>query len=101
MAELIIPITKENKKEVRELYFGNSDKWTVVEESDWVSQGKYDTSFMVVSPIDNPDKFYYFDRSRSGSYWQDYYQEIDDANELILTEVKRIEKIIYSWQDVD
>lgn len=94
---ITIPVNSENKK----LYFGKSNgEYNVIEQGEWIDDGKYSYSYIIVSPITNPDIYYIIYKSRSGSYYTDYYYDIEDMKELELFQVKRVEKIIYDWEGV-
>lgn len=62
----------------------------VIEEGDWISEGKWESNRSIIK---FEDKFYCLDRSRSGSYYSDYYYEPArifevERKEEVVTEVK-------------
>ncbi len=64
----------------------------VVQEGDWISQGKYEYCTNVFQRISD-GKYFAQDRSRSGSYFSDYYYR--DAENLY--EVEKKEVIVIEW----
>lgn len=97
MKTIILPLNEKTKY----LYFGEeSEDWKVVEEKPWVSDYKYEYSSIIISPSNDSKVFYCIDRFRSGSYYTDYYYDIEDKEELTLYQVERIEKITYEWKPV-
>lgn len=89
-----LPINEDTK----ELYFGeDTNEWKVVEEGDWIADYKYECSYKIVSPVENPELFYRFDLSRSGSYFTDWYYDIEDLKELELDRVEKKEIVRTEW----
>lgn len=66
--------------------FGHDSDSEVIDEGDWIDDGKY--SF-ISSVVRYKDKFYQIDQSRSGSYHTDYYY-----NDPEIFEVSRSEKVV-------
>lgn len=92
---ITLPLTPEN----RQLYFGKSNnEYKVIENGEWTDDGKYSYSYVVISPITNPDIYYIIYRSRSGSYYADYYYDIEDEKKLKLFQVEKVERIIHDWK---
>ena len=82
--------------------FSEDYLWTMIEEGDWISSGKWEYQTCVVMNNES-GKYYKYEISRSGSYYSDYYykhMEYDDGVEL--SEVKPVEKtiVVKSWEYV-
>ena len=83
--------TPELLQEINLALDEESDKIEIVEEGDWVDDGKYSYRSNVFKM---DDKFYQYHESRSGSYHTDYYySDPEDYHE-----VKQVEKIVKVWE---
>jgi len=82
--------------------FSEDYLWTMIEEGDWVSSGKYEYQACVVMNNES-GKYYKYEISRSGSYYSDYYYpHIEDDKGVELSEVRPVEKtvVVKSWEYV-
>lgn len=75
------------------------DKWQMIEEGDWISDGTYDIQTSVVK-CTSTGKYYEYTLSRSGSYSSEYYYPHRDAGGVNLNEVIPVEKtvVITEWK---
>ena len=70
----------------------------VVEEGDWVSDGKYESCEVIFT---DGVRFYTATASRSGSYYSDYTYESDwDDGDADVAEVAKVTKTIEIWEAV-
>ena len=75
------------------------DNVKIIEEGDWIDDGKYSFQEIVFSM---DDKFYEISNSRSGSYFSDYYYDWEEwDDEVEVSEVRKIEVIKTKWISVD
>lgn len=76
----------------QEILHEDSDLYEIVENGDWVSDGKYDIKDIVVKEIATGFHYsgYWY---RSGSYYTDY----DYQYPTELVRVEKREKITYEW----
>ena len=77
-------------------------RWTMIEEGDWVSDGKYDTQDCIVQNNET-GKYYQYSLCRSGSYYSDYYYpHCEDDKGVTLYEVIPMEETvtIIRWKGV-
>jgi len=63
-----ITVSDEELELIKE---GLSERFEVIEDGDWISEGKYENRKVVVKEI-STGKFYMFCHSRSGSPFTDY-----------------------------
>lgn len=79
----------------------DGDEWQMIEDGDWVSDGKYDLTTSVVKHIES-GKYYQYSLSRTGSYYSDYYYSHHDDGGVELDEVVPVEKtvVITEWKFV-
>jgi hypothetical protein len=84
-------------EDLLEAYWGHdSDKFKVVEETEWVCAGKYDISTVIV---EHDGRNYAIERERSGSSFLDYWYNRDDfGNEIELDEVEKIPVMRHIWK---
>lgn len=76
--------------------------WLMIEDGDWVSQGKWETKKSIVKHVES-DKYYQYELQRSGSYYSEYYYtHQEDDNGVSLDEVKPVEKtvVVTTWEYV-
>lgn len=78
---------------------GIPDNVKIVEQGEWIDDGKY--SFQeIVFEMDG--KTYEICNSRSGSYFSDYYYDSEDwGDEVVVTEVRKIEVMQTKWVSVE
>lgn len=70
----------------------------LVEQGDWISEGKYESQECVFK---FEDKFYAITDSRSGRHYTDWYYDSDDWDEFVeCTEVKSVEVMKFTWVTV-
>lgn len=69
-------ISKSDDESAEYLLDKNSIKYEVVNEENWIDDGKYQYRCFGVK-IEG--KYYSFHESRSGSYYSDWYNQIDDV----------------------
>ena len=82
--------------------FSEDYLWTMIEEGDWISSGKWEYQTCVVMNNES-GKYYKYELSRSGSYYSDYYyKHMEDDKGVELSEVKPVEKtiVVKSWEYV-
>ena len=80
----------------------DDENWTMIEEGDWISSGKWEHQTCVVMNNES-GKYYKYELSRSGSYYSDYYyKHMEDDDGVELSEVKPVEKtvVVKSWEYV-
>jgi hypothetical protein len=71
-----------------------------VESSEWINEGKYIYRDVIFRGLDD-NKFWCYGESRSGSYFSDYWYSWDtEGNEVVLTQVEKVEKVIEVWESV-
>jgi len=94
---------KVNKEILTEICFDDvcsDDPYEVIEDGDWVDDGKVSFKDVVFK---FEDKFYMYSFSRSGSYHTDYYYNVedlpDDGDDVI--EVKQREFVVKKWVSID
>lgn len=81
---------------IKELFLEDySDAYEVIEEGDWVSDGKYQHCDLIFK---FEDKFYSVSMYRSGSYHTDWYYEWEDTKEFECPEVEKVEVVRYEWK---
>lgn len=84
------------RQEVLELIHGyDTERYKLVEEGDWLSNGKYAYKECIIQHIET-GKYYRIYADRTGSYYSDY--EYDYSNTA--TEVKQVEKVVTCWEVV-
>lgn len=94
-------ILLEKNEENTALYDGESnDEYKVIKITSWESHGKYETSNVIVQSIEDPTLYFSIYRNRSGSYYDDYYYNIEVEEFITLTQVKPVEKTITEWVNV-
>lgn len=74
--------------------------YTMIENGDWVSSGKWEYQEGVVLHNET-GKYYKYELSRSGSYYTEYYYpHIEDDKGVKLKEVKPVEKtiVVTNWE---
>lgn len=76
----------------REILEEDSERFEIVEEGDWVDDGKYSLREIIVKDT-TTGKHYSADYSRSGSYYTDYEINYPD----VLYEVVAQERVITEW----
>jgi len=65
---------------------------------DWISDGKYENQENIFTDT-STGKFYRYYYSRTGSYFTDYYYNIEDEkDEIELDEVILVTKVIKVWR---
>ena len=82
--------------------FSEDYLWTMIEEGDWISSGKWEYQTCVVMNNES-GKYYKYELYRSGSYYSDhYYKHMEDDDGVELLEVKPVEKtvVVKSWECV-
>lgn len=90
---------KLTKEQANTLFFEveKDEEWEgfkVIEQGEWIDEGKYqyrDTVFKY------DDKIWEFFVSRSGSYFSDYYYDIEDATETEAYEVEKVKVTTHKW----
>ena len=98
-------VTLEDFESIEEAPYKQDDNWfdgwLMIEDGEWVSDGKYDLKTSVVKHVES-DKFYQYSLSRTGSYYSDYYYSHCDDGFVELHEVKPVEKtvVITEWKFV-
>lgn len=74
--------------EFKEITWGDHPDWELVEDGEWVDNGKWDHCTQVVKELAT-GKFYEYHLSRSGSYYTDYYYSHEDY----LPEIYEVQKV--------
>lgn len=76
-------------------------RWTMIEDGDWVSDGKYDTQYCIVQN-NQSGKYYQYQLTRSGSYYSDYWYSHQEDGGVDLNEVIPMEETvtIIRWKGV-
>ena len=87
---------KFKKEDLIEMMDGDSEVLKLIEESEWVSSGKYEYCDYV---FEFEDKFYEVSDGRSGSYFTDWYYTSQEEweDEVECAEVCQKEKIVTAW----
>ena len=80
--------------EVLELWADDGLDEDIVEDGDWVDDGKY--SFRT-SIVKHNDKYFEISESRSGSYFTDYHYDDPEAYE-VTPEIKMVE--VTTWNRI-
>lgn len=75
-------MNKELADKIIELF--EDDALEIIEEGDWVSEGKQDICETIVK---HEGKYYEITQSRSGSYYSDYYYDDPDVCEVVPKEI--------------
>lgn len=78
------------------------DIWKMIEDGDWISEGKWEYQECVVQNIET-GKYYSYGLSRSGSYYSYwYYPHREDDKGVTLYEVEPVEKtvVVTEWKIV-
>ena len=77
---------------------GGSDTFEIIEEGDWISEGKYEVQEIIFK---FEDKFYCLAHGRSGSYFTDWFYDVVEGNhDGECSEVEKIEVIAHEWRCV-
>ena len=76
----------------------DKDGIIIVEEGDWIQDGKYQYKTTV---FQKDDKFYSLTVSRSGSPFTDWYYEWEDTDEFECYEVEKVEITKYVWKVIN
>ena len=76
-------------------------RWTMIEEGDWVSYGKYEHQVSIVQN-NQSGKYYQYQLTRSGSYYSDYRYSHQEDGGVDLNEVIPMEETvtIIRWKGV-
>lgn len=77
---------------------GTKYSWKIVDDGDWVSEGKYEYSDVVVQVTKGDealDLFLLQNASRSGSYYSDYYYQYESPD-LVERKEKIIKKVYWA-----
>lgn len=70
----------------------------VVEEGDWVSDGKYESCEVIFT---DGERFYTATALRSGSYYSDYAYESEwNDGDAEIVEVRKVTKTIEVWEAI-
>jgi len=90
---------KFSKEDLISIAFDDGeDKFTIVDDSGWVSDGKYDLQDLV---FEFEGKHYCLVHQRSGSYFTDYYHEVVEGDhDGVCPEVEKVEIVTHKWQVV-
>ena len=67
----------------------------VVENGEWIDDGKWQHKSII---FQFNDKYYKLIRSRSGSYFSDWYYDSEDQKEFECDEVEKVEVKTYKWE---
>jgi len=89
----MIQLSKEEAKDL--LWESDIEGYTHESTEPWDDNGKYQYA-LVVFKKNGDDAFYGFSVQRSGSYFSDYYYNIDDESPEVF-EVVRKEIITHEW----
>lgn len=75
------------------------DKWQMIEEGNWISDGTYDIQKSVVK-CTSTGKYYKYTLNRTGSYSSGHHYTHEDAGGVNLHEVIPVEKtvVITEWK---
>lgn len=80
------------KDESREVFWGDTERFVVEEEGEWVQDHKYQHCINILKDT-TTGKFYAANAGRSGSYHTDWYYDWEDSD-LKLVEVQKVTKTI-------
>lgn len=90
-------------EEVKEAPSEKSDynEWIMIDNGDWVSDGKYEFQECVVQNKES-GKYYQYQLQRSGSYYTDYWYSHQDDGGVELNEVIPMEETVtvINWKMV-
>lgn len=93
---------KITEEQAEQIFFGDSDEFTMVEEGDWEDQGKHsdcEAIFKVTNPTEETEgKCYLFNVTREGSPYTDYefyFYGVEDC-----PEVEKVETTTLVWEPV-
>lgn len=86
--------------EFKQIVWEDHEDFELVEDGDWISDGKYDHCSQVVKHLPS-GKHYTYTLGRSGSYYSDYYYDYEDTVPDML-EVKQVTKTVTvtEWEAV-
>jgi hypothetical protein len=87
---------KITSEESELLCWGDSETYEVVEDGEWVAEGKYDFKRVIFK--DSEGKAYALFINRSGSYHTDYYYSWEDSGEVECPEVEKVEVVQIDWK---
>lgn len=88
------------KEQTQQLWQQDLEGYELIEEGDWVVDGKYQLITIVVKHVET-GKYYEYYLSRSGSPFSDYYYSFEDEG-AELHEVELVTKTITfnSWEKI-
>lgn len=88
-------------KQLEDIYFEDSERFSVIEEGSWESKGKFETATFIF--VDTETNTCYEGMiGRSGDCWSDYtYDSEWNDEELTLMPVVQKEVITVQWKEVD
>ena len=88
------------KDHMSELGYCEFDEYKIIEEEEWVCEGKYDYRSII---FEYNGKTYCLSQSRAGSYHSgyEYYLDNEIGDEVECPEVEKVEKISYEWRVVN
>lgn len=86
-------MTPEFKTELYELFQDEAKSVEIVEDGDWIDDGKYSFKDTIVK---YQDTYYQISESRSGSYFTDYYYNDPDIYQV----TRREETVVKTFWDI-
>jgi len=84
-----------SEDDAKEFAYGDLEGYEIVEDGDWIADGKWDHKDVVGKHIET-GKFYMQTNSRSGSEFTDYEREFGTE----LTEVYQQKVVVTQWKAV-
>lgn len=78
--------------EFKQIVLEDHPDFELIEDGDWISEGKYEYCTQVVKHLPS-GKHYTYSLGRSGSYYSDYYYDYEDFVPDII-EVKQVTKTV-------
>lgn len=85
---------KLTAQETKEACWGDSEKYELIDEGEWLQDGKYQRCSFILG---YEGKCYSLSTHRSGSPFTDWYYEWEDASEFTAYEVEQKEITITKW----
>lgn len=94
MSKLFVNLEEFEEIEYASENPSEGDTWKMIENGDWISEGKWEYQECVVQNVET-GKYYTYSLSRSGSYYSEwYYPHYEDDEGVTLNEVEPVEKTI-------
>lgn len=89
---------KLTKEQVSAIIWDDSNEFEIVQDGDWISEGKYEFKSVVFKAKDG--LFYEVGADRSGSHFSDWYYSFEDSGATAV-QVEKVEVLTTKWVAVD